>query len=82
MGVISGGWFWYNNGVKTEQGQPIQATWPARASNVAGLAELVTRVTKCPGGACDQQDPTQSAQRDVKENATSDDAISDLARRR
>jgi len=43
VGIISGGWFWYDGGVKTETGSEIKATWPARASNVKPIQELIAR---------------------------------------
>ena len=33
VGIISGGWFWWDSGLKTEDGTYIRTTWPARASN-------------------------------------------------
>ena len=43
VGIISGGWFWYDGGVKTQTGSDIKATWPARASNVEPIQELVAQ---------------------------------------
>ncbi len=40
VGVISGGWFWWNGGVVTDGGTPITATWPARAANLERIREL------------------------------------------
>lgn len=40
VGVISGGWFWWNGGVVTDGGMPITATWPARAANLEKIREL------------------------------------------
>lgn len=41
VGIISGGWFWFDGGVKTQTGRSISVTWPARACNRGPLAELV-----------------------------------------
>jgi serine protease Do len=37
VGVISGGWFWWDGGVKAENGSAIRATWPAQASNTEAI---------------------------------------------
>ena len=44
VGIISGGWFWYDGGVTTNAGSNIKTTWPARASNVEPIRELVAEV--------------------------------------
>ena len=44
VGIISGGWFWWDSGLKTESGAYIRTTWPARASNVGPLQTLLTNV--------------------------------------
>ncbi len=41
VGIISGGWFWYDGGVRLPNGSNINATWPARASNVDPIRVLV-----------------------------------------
>ena len=41
VGIISGGWFWYEAGVKSHDGVNLSVTWPARACNVTPLAELL-----------------------------------------
>ena len=41
VGIISGGWFWFDGGVKSRNGHNISVTWPARACNRDRLAELV-----------------------------------------
>ncbi len=41
VGIISGGWFWWDSGVKTQTGSDIRTTWPARASNVGPIKTLV-----------------------------------------
>lgn len=40
VGVISGGWIWWQGGVRNQVGQDIPATWPARACNVAPIRQL------------------------------------------
>ena len=44
VGIISGGWFWFDGGVKTEAGFDIKTTWPARASNVGPIRGLMAKV--------------------------------------
>ncbi len=44
VGIISGGWFWYDGGVQTANGSDIKATWPARASNVEPIRVLIAEV--------------------------------------
>ena len=44
VGIISGGWFWWDSGLKTESGAYIRTTWPARASNVGPLQTMLTKV--------------------------------------
>ncbi len=44
VGVISGGWFWWDGQIKTDQGNPIKATWPARACNVQPIRKLLTKI--------------------------------------
>jgi len=41
VGIISGGWFWFNSGITTPSGSLIRTTWPARASNVGPLQTLI-----------------------------------------
>ena len=41
VGIISGGWFWWDSGIKTDSGFDIRTTWPARASNVGPIQTLV-----------------------------------------
>jgi S1-C subfamily serine protease len=41
VGIISGGWFWWDGGVKNSNGNHISVTWPARASNVQPLQSLL-----------------------------------------
>lgn len=43
VGIISGGWFWFNSGITTPSGTSIRTTWPARASNVGPLQTLITK---------------------------------------
>lgn len=44
VGVISGGWFWYDGGVRNAAEQKVGTTWPARASNLGPIQELMARV--------------------------------------
>ena len=41
VGVISGGWIWWDGGLKTDGGHTIRATWPARAANAAAIRKLL-----------------------------------------
>ncbi len=43
VGIISGGWFWFNSGITTPTGTSIRTTWPARASNVGPLQSLISK---------------------------------------
>ncbi len=43
VGIVSGGWFWFDAGVRTSDGQFVQATWPARASNATVLRTLLEK---------------------------------------
>ena len=43
VGIISGGWFWFNSGIQTPSGSSIRTTWPARASNVGPLQMLISK---------------------------------------
>ncbi|QEG21281.1 S1 family peptidase [Mariniblastus fucicola] len=43
VGIISGGWFWFNSGITTPTGTSIRTTWPARASNVGPLQTLISK---------------------------------------
>lgn len=40
VGVISGGWIWWQGGVRNQVGQRVPATWPARACNVQPIQQL------------------------------------------
>ena len=44
VGIISGGWFWWDGGVKRPDGSTLNATWPARASNLAPIRTLMSNV--------------------------------------
>jgi len=44
VGIISGGWFWFDGGVKTNAGFDIKTTWPARASNVGPIKILMAKM--------------------------------------
>ncbi len=41
VGVISGGWFWWDGGVTAPDGAIMRTTWPARASNVAPIQRML-----------------------------------------
>jgi S1-C subfamily serine protease len=44
VGIISGGWFWWDSGLKTPDGSYIRTTWPARASNVGPIQSMMTKI--------------------------------------
>lgn len=44
VGIISGGWFWYDGGITTSNGSAIRTTWPARASNVEPIRSLMAKI--------------------------------------
>ena len=44
VGVISGGWFWFDSGIKTDAGFDIKTTWPARASNVGPIKTMMAKL--------------------------------------
>lgn len=44
VGIISGGWFWYDGGITTSSGSAIRTTWPARASNVEPIRSLMAKI--------------------------------------
>ena len=44
VGIISGGWFWWDGGVKLPNGSEIKATWPARASNIDPIKILMAKL--------------------------------------
>ena len=44
VGIISGGWFWWDSGLKTEDGTYIRTTWPARASNVGPIQSMMAKI--------------------------------------
>lgn len=44
VGVISGGWFWYDGGVRSSSGQNVGTTWPARASNLGPIQTIMAGV--------------------------------------
>jgi len=41
VGIISGGWFWYDGGVKSQSGKSVNVTWPARACHLDPINELL-----------------------------------------
>jgi serine protease Do len=44
VGIISGGWFWWDSGLKTANGSYIRTTWPARASNVGPIRTMMAKL--------------------------------------
>lgn len=44
VGIISGGWFWFDSGVKTQTNSKIPTTWPARACNVGPITKLMGKI--------------------------------------
>ena len=44
VGIISGGWFWFDGGVKSERGFSVSVTWPARACNLDPINTLLQEV--------------------------------------
>ena len=44
VGVISGGWQWFDKGLRNERGHPRPITWPARASNVDEIRKLLQKL--------------------------------------
>ncbi len=46
VGVISGGWFWWDSGVTAPDGAVMRTTWPARASNVAPIRRMLEGLKK------------------------------------
>jgi len=46
VGIISGGWFWWDSGLKTEAGFNIRTTWPARASNIGPIQTLISKLER------------------------------------
>jgi hypothetical protein len=46
VGIISGGWFWFNSGLLNESGASIRTTWPARASNVGPIQNLMAKLNE------------------------------------
>lgn len=44
VGIISGGWFWWDSGLKTADGSYIRTTWPAHASNVGPIQTMMARI--------------------------------------
>lgn len=44
VGVISGGWFWWDGGVRNRSGAAVSATWPARASNLGPIQTLMAEI--------------------------------------
>lgn len=44
VGVISGGWFWWDGGVRNRDGASVSATWPARAANLGPIRTLMAEM--------------------------------------
>lgn len=44
VGIISGGWFWWDSGLKTASGAYIRTTWPARASNIGPIRSMMAKM--------------------------------------
>ena len=44
VGIISGGWFWWDSGLRSASGGYISTTWPARASNVGPIQTMLTKI--------------------------------------
>jgi len=44
VGIISGGWFWWDSGLKTASGSYIRTTWPARASNIDPIKSMMANL--------------------------------------
>lgn len=44
VGIISGGWFWWDSGLKTASGSYMRTTWPARASNVGPIRSMMAKL--------------------------------------
>lgn len=44
VGIISGGWFWFNSGLLNDTGGSIRTTWPARASNIGPIQTLMAKL--------------------------------------
>jgi serine protease Do len=46
VGIISGGWFWFDSGAKTlTNNSKIPTTWPARACNVGPIQQMVGKIS-------------------------------------
>ena len=43
VGIISGGWFWWDAGIHSKEGHPVLSTWPARASNLQAIRKLLAK---------------------------------------
>jgi serine protease Do len=44
VGIISGGWFWWDSGIVTDDGVQISTTWPARAANLQVLQKMIDTI--------------------------------------
>ena len=41
VGIISGGWVWWDGKIRSESGSQIMATWPSRACNLEAIRKLM-----------------------------------------
>jgi len=41
VGVISGGWFWWGEGIVNDKGAIYKPTWPAKANNIGPIRKLI-----------------------------------------
>lgn len=51
VGIISGGWIWWDGGVKNKTGQKVIATWPARACNYKPIRDMVLGQQRAASGS-------------------------------
>lgn len=45
VGIISGGWQWFDKGLRNKRGHPLPITWPARACNTAEIRRILQKAT-------------------------------------
>jgi S1-C subfamily serine protease len=45
VGVISGGWYWWNRGIVTAAGNSIPTTWPARTVKIGAFQIPVSEIS-------------------------------------
>ncbi len=63
VGIISGGWFWWNSGVKTDSGTFVRTTWPARASNIGPIHTMVAALEAPAEKTADAVDASDTLER-------------------